>query len=84
MSEPPIPPAGPQPPSEPRKGCLQVLAVLIGGLMLLPGLCGITLAGLDSHEMLVDPAWMAAVAGLLAVGVAGIALIRWGIGRSRQ
>ena len=82
MSEPPINPDPPmQPLPDQRKGCLQVFAVLIGGAMLLPGICGIILAGLDPHEMAVDPIWMLAVLGLLAVGAGGVALIWWGARR---
>jgi hypothetical protein len=67
----PGPPRGPTG----RRGCLQVLAVLLGLVMLLPGICGVIIAGLDPHELLVDPNTLLAVLGLIAIGVGGIVLI---------
>jgi hypothetical protein len=84
MSEPSIPSDGPQRPPDPRKGCLQVFAVLIGGAMLPPGICAIIVMGLDPHEMMVDPSVLFAVLGMLAVGAGGVALIWWAVRTARD
>ena len=83
MSEPTIPSGSPmQPlPNPGRNGCLQVLAVLVGIVMLLPGLCAIIIAGLDPHELMVDSAMLGAVFGALLVGAGGVALIWWAVKR---
>jgi hypothetical protein len=67
------------PPQDPsgRRGCLQALLVLLGLVMLLPGICGVIIATLDPHELMVDPVTLLAVLGLIAIGVGGIALIWW-------
>lgn len=85
MSEPPISPGPPMAPLDPvgRRGCLQVLAVLLGLVMLLPGICGIIIAGLDPHELMVDPMTLLAVLGLIAIGVGGIVLIWFALRRPR-
>jgi hypothetical protein len=49
--------------------------IALGIVLLLPGLCGILIAGLDPHELMVDPNTLAAVLGLIAIGAAGVALI---------
>ena len=73
------------PPPDPagRRGCLQVLAVLLGLVMLLPGICGVIIAGLDPHELMVDPITLLAVLGMIAVGVGGVALIWFAVRRPR-
>jgi hypothetical protein len=73
------------PPPDPagRRGCLQVLAVLLGLVMLLPGICGVIIAGLDPHELMVDPNTLLAVLGLIAIGGGGIALIWFAVRRPR-
>jgi hypothetical protein len=80
MTHPP-PPSGPPTPSNQPSGCLQALAILVGIVLLLPGLCGIILAGLDPHEMLVDPTWLFGILSLLTIGAGGVALIRWAVRR---
>jgi hypothetical protein len=57
--------------------------ILVGIVLLLPGLCGVILAGLDPHELMVDPNALAAVLGLIAVGAGGVALIWWAVRRPR-
>ena len=85
MSEPPIPSDPSMPPlSNQRKGCVQVFAVLIGLVMLLPGVCGIIIAGLDPHELMVDPNTLLALLGLISIGVGGVALIWWALRRPKQ
>jgi hypothetical protein len=70
-----------QPPSDPRGGCLSVLMVVGGIVMLLPGLCAIILIGLDPHEMMVDPSVLFAMVAMLAISGGGIALIWWALTR---
>ncbi len=79
MSQPP-PPSDPTPPSQ-RNGCLQALAILVGIVLLLPGICAIILAGLDPHELTVDPYMLMAILGMLAIGAGGVALIWWAVKR---
>lgn len=83
MSEPPVLSSPPTPSPDPRGGCLQVFAILLGLVLLLPGLCGIIIAGLDPHELMVDPNALFAVLGLIAFGGGGIALIWWAVTRRR-
>jgi len=82
MTESPSPSRPPTPPSQ-RNGCLQALAILVGIVLLLPGLCAIILAGLDPHEMMVDPGWLLGILGMLAIGAGGVALIWWALRRPR-
>ena len=63
---------------------MQVFAVLIGLVMLLPGLCGIIIAGLDPHELMVDPNTLLALLGLISIGGGGVALIWWALRRPKQ
>jgi len=74
-------PLGTPPPNQSNGGCLQVLAILLGLVMLLPGLCGILIAGLDPHELMVDPNTLSAVLGLISIGVSGVVLIVWAVRR---
>ena len=60
------------------------LLLLIGVVLLLPGVCGIILAGLDPDEMLVDRYWTALIVGLVAIGAGGVALIWWALRRPKQ
>ena len=85
MSEPSVSSGPPMPPlpGPGHRGCLQVLAILLGLMLLLPGLCGIIIAGLDPHELMVDPNTLLAVLGLISLGVGGVALIWWAVTRRR-
>jgi hypothetical protein len=82
MSDPPAFP-GPPPPHE-RSGCLIAIAVVVGLLMLLPGICAIIITGLDPKEVLRDPTALFAMLAFLLIGVGGILLIRWAIKRPSQ
>jgi hypothetical protein len=82
MSERPNLPTSP-PPGQ-RNGCLQALAILVGIVLLLPGICAIILAGLDPHELLVDPNTLFAILGMLTIGAGGVALIWWAVRRARH
>jgi hypothetical protein len=68
QSPPPLPP-------QQRNGCLTALLIAVGAVMLLPGICGVIIAGVDPHELIVDPTTLFAVLGLIAIGVGGIVLI---------
>ena len=68
QSPPPLPP-------QQRNGCLTALLIAVGAVMLLPGICGVIIAGVYPHELIVDPTTLFAVLGLIAIGVGGIVLI---------
>jgi drug/metabolite transporter (DMT)-like permease len=73
-----------QPPSvRGNAGCLTALLIVIGVVLLLPGICAIILIGLDFNEVLRDPNWALLLVALLAVGAGGVALIWWAIKRPR-
>jgi drug/metabolite transporter (DMT)-like permease len=73
----------PPPPPQQRDGCLTALMIVVGIVLLLPGICGVIIAGLDPHELMVDPNTLLGVLGLIAVGVGGIALIWWAVRQPR-
>jgi hypothetical protein len=77
------PPPPPPPPAQ-RNGCLTALMILVGAILLLPGICGVIVAGLDPHELMVDPNTLLAVLGLISLGVGGIVLIWLAVGRPRR
>jgi hypothetical protein len=58
--------------------------ILVGAILLLPGICGVIVAGLDPHELMVDPNTLLAVLGLISLGVGGIVLIWLAVGRPRR
>ena len=78
MSEslpPEIPPVlSARPPPEQRSGCLTAILIVIGIILLLPGLCSLifVFGGLFKSA---EDVWF--VAGLMAVGVIGVAVIWW-------
>jgi len=78
-------PSGPPDPTPPGggRGCVTALMSVVGIVMLLPGICAIILAGLDPHEMMVDPNVMLALLGMLAIGAGGVALIWWAVRRRK-
>jgi hypothetical protein len=49
--------------------------IVVGAILLLPGICGVLIAGLDPHELMVDPNTLHGVMGLIALGIGGIVLI---------
>jgi hypothetical protein len=79
ISSPPPPP----PPPAQRSGCLTALMILVGAILLLPGICGVIIVGLDPHELMVDPNMLLAVLGLIALGGGGIVLIWLAVRRPR-
>ncbi len=78
MSEslpPEIPPGlSPRLPQEQRSGCLTAILIVAGIILLLPGLCSLifVFGGLIKRA---EDVWF--VAGLMAVGVIGVAVIWW-------
>jgi drug/metabolite transporter (DMT)-like permease len=73
----------PHPPPPPESsGCMTALAMLLGLVLLLPGICAIILMGLDPHEILHDPSLALLIVTLLAVGAGGVALIWWAVKKS--
>jgi hypothetical protein len=68
-----IPPRPPPPPPVQRNGCLTALMMLVGAILLLPGIC----------TLLVDPKMMHPDLGAIALGVGGIVLIRFAMRRQR-
>jgi hypothetical protein len=60
-----------------RRGCFQMLAVLVGALMLLPGICAILVLGINPQGFKDDPAAGPGLLIALALGVAGVVLIAW-------
>ena len=78
--EPNIPPPPPPPQPEERNGCLTALMVVIGIILLLPGLCSLlfVFGGLVKNAEDVQ-----FVLALGLVGCGGVALIWWAI-RARK
>jgi hypothetical protein len=62
-------------------GCLTAVMILVGIVLLLPGICAIILIGLDSREILHDASLGLATIAMLGVGAGGIALIWWAVKR---
>ncbi len=78
--QPASPPPSPPPPSQ-RNGCLQALAILVGIVLLLPGLCAIILIGVEPRTLATDD--LQFLLAMLAVGAGGVALIWWAVKRPR-
>jgi hypothetical protein len=71
----PLPPRSPRPP---RNAFLTVLMVLIGLVLLLPGLCSIVMTGIlitSGDSMFRDSSFVSLIAFCFAVGVGGVFLI---------
>jgi hypothetical protein len=54
---------------------LQAFLILIGVILLLPGVCGIILVGMDWKELATDQTALLITVGLLALGAGGIVMI---------
>jgi hypothetical protein len=82
MSE--TPPPGEQPPPifsrppEQRSGCLTALLLIIGIIMLLPGLCGLFFGGIALTEPSSSGGILPLVLLGLAIGFAGVMLL-WNV-----
>ena len=49
--------------------------IVVGAILLLPGICGVIIAGLDPHELMVDPSTLHGSDGPDRARGGGIALI---------
>lgn len=63
------------PPASPRNGCLTALLLLVGVILLVPGVCGAFLVSYDWREVSTDQTAMLVSVVLMALGVCGIAMI---------
>ena len=80
----PINPDGPPPPPPPpqeRSGCLTALMIVIGIILLLPGLCSLFFIFGGLIKSAEDVQFAAA---LLALGALGVGLLWWAIRSSRS
>jgi hypothetical protein len=64
-----------QPPPNQRNGCLTAFLILIGLILLLPGVCGIILVGTDWNELARDQTALLLTMGLIAIGICGVVVI---------
>jgi uncharacterized membrane-anchored protein len=74
MSQTPIS-SGPSTPPPQRDGCLVFALVLVGAVLLLPGICALFFVGTDPKGMLTDSTGLGLVILCLAVAAGGVALI---------
>jgi hypothetical protein len=80
---PPLPPAAETPPPPPN-GCLTALMVLVGIVLLLPGLCAVIFGAGALFSGDYDTGYLPFVLFGLLVGFGGIMLIRVGIRGPRR
>ena len=81
-SQPPeIPPGPPPRPPEESSGCLTAILIVIGIILLLPGLCSLIFVFGGLIKSAEDVQF---VALLVMIGAAGVALIWWAIRRRRR
>jgi uncharacterized membrane protein HdeD (DUF308 family) len=71
----PDPPRAPTPLPQ-RSGCLTGLMIVIGIILLLPGLCAIIFGGIALTEPRFDSSFLPSILFGVAVGIGGIFLIR--------
>jgi hypothetical protein len=55
--------------------------ILVGAILLLPGICGVIVVGLNPRTLIGDTGMQGLVLGLIALGGGGIALIRQAVRR---
>ena len=72
-SPPPIPPRPGDPP--PRNGCLTALLLVLGLIMLLPGLCALLFGGMALTQPHFDSGFLSFILVGLAFGFGGVMLI---------
>jgi hypothetical protein len=65
----------PPPPANQRNGCLVAFLILVGLILLVPGVCGVILASQDVAEIARDPTALLIAAGLILLGVLGVVVI---------
>jgi len=71
-------------PPPPRSGCLTALMVLVGIILLLPGLCALIFGGVALSQSQVDSGYMPFIVIGLLVGFGGVMLIRAAIRGPRR
>jgi hypothetical protein len=76
--------APPPPPPAHRDGCLVIVLVLLGIVLLLPGICALIFVGSDPKGMLTDSTGVSLVIACLAVAAGGVALIWMAVRRRRR
>ncbi len=75
--------APPPLPPRPRDGCLVISLVLVGTVLLLPGICALAFLPSDPKGMLTDPIGVTLLLTCLVVSAGGVALIWMAVGRPR-
>jgi len=70
------------PPPPRRSGCLTALTIVLGLVLLLPGVCALAFVSSDPKGMLTDSTGLTLVIVCMAVAATGVALI-WAAARSR-
>jgi hypothetical protein len=65
----------PPPPANQRDGCLTAILIVVGLILLVPGVCGVLLVSYDWRELSTDQTVLLIAAGLLALGVCGLVVI---------
>jgi hypothetical protein len=74
MSPPSAPSASP-PPTNQRNGCLTAFLILVGLILLVPGVCGVILVGYDWKELANDQTALLLSVGMIAIGICGVVTI---------
>jgi hypothetical protein len=84
-SQPPLAGPGGMPPSPPRHGCLTAFMVIVGIILLLPGLCALVfgIGSLTSPGGFEKDILPFVLVGLM-VGAVGVLMIRWAIRAPRS
>ncbi|HLH89498.1 MAG TPA: hypothetical protein VKX28_13685 [Xanthobacteraceae bacterium] len=65
----------PPPPANQPNGCLTAFLILVGVILLIPGVCGIILASQDGAELVRDQTALLIAGGLISLGVLGVVVI---------
>jgi hypothetical protein len=71
------------PPPHERNGCMTAMMIAIGLVLLLPGICALLIVGFDPADAFSNAGTLLACLALLAIGAAGVFLIRAGVKRQR-
>jgi hypothetical protein len=61
--------------TNPRNGCLTAFLILVGVILLIPGVCGIILASQDMPELARDQTALLIAVGLISLGILGVVVI---------
>jgi hypothetical protein len=63
------------PPTNQRNGCLTAFLILVGLILLVPGVCGVILVGYDWKEHALNQTALFLAAGMIVIGICGIVVI---------